>query len=134
MKSIGSRMGAVFAVVAAASWAVHTQERQDPSGDRPATPATLILDKAETIEVMQKVDPTHIKVDLTIYDPVDLTRPWTVHRGYVKDDLPNGRIDLWSCEENNNVVKTADGGSQFVLPGEPGYKDPNKILQAPSGR
>jgi hypothetical protein len=82
-------------------------------------------DKAEVIEVMQKVDPTHIKVDLTIYDPVDLTRPWTVHRGYVKDRLPNGHIDMWSCEENNNVVKTDAGGSNFVLPGEAGYKDPN---------
>ena len=82
-------------------------------------------DKAETIEVMRKVDPTHIKVDLTIYDPVDLTRPWTVHRGYVKDRLPQGHIDMWSCEENNNVVKTSAGGSDFVLPGEAGYKDPN---------
>ena len=82
-------------------------------------------EKAETIEVMRKVDPTHIKVDLTIYDPVDLTRPWTVHRGYVKDKLPQGRIDQWSCEENNNVVKTGAGGSDFVLPGEAGYKDPN---------
>jgi hypothetical protein len=81
-------------------------------------------DKAEIIEVMQKVDATHIKVDLTVYDPVDLTRPWTVHRGYIKDSLPNGHIDLWSCEENNNVVKTSDGGSTFVLPGEKGYKDP----------
>ena len=82
-------------------------------------------EQAETIEVMQKVDATHIKVDLTIYDPKDLTRPWTVHRGYVKDRLPQGRIDMWSCAENNNVVKTADGRSDFILPGEPGYKDPN---------
>jgi len=84
-------------------------------------------DKAETIEVMQKVDPTHIKVDVTMYDPVDLTRPWTVHRGYKKDSLPNGHIDLWSCEENNNVVKKADGSSDFILPGEKGYKDPSAI-------
>jgi hypothetical protein len=38
---------------------------------------------------------------------------------------------MWSCEENNNVVKTAEGGSQFVLPGESGYKYPNKILKEP---
>ena len=84
-------------------------------------------DKAEIIEVMQKVDATHIKVDLTVYDPVDLTRPWTVHRGYVKDSLPNGHIDLWSCEENNNVVKTGEGSSTFILPGEKGYKDPTAL-------
>ena len=53
-----------------------------------------------------------------------------MHRGYVKDSLPNGHIDLWSCEENNNVVKTSDGGSTFVLPGEKGYKDP-QALAAP---
>ena len=87
-------------------------------------------DKAEIIEVMQKVDATHIKVALTVYDPVDLTRPWTVHRGYVKDSLPNGHIDLWSCEENNNVIKTGEGGSTFILPGEKGYKDPT-ALSAP---
>ena len=34
-------------------------------------------------------------------------------------------MDQWSCEENNNVVKTGAGGSDFVLPGEAGYKDPN---------
>ena len=50
-----------------------------------------------------------------------------MHRGYKKDALPNGRIDLWSCEENNNVVKRADGGSDFLLPGEKGYKDPSTI-------
>ena len=87
-------------------------------------------EKAEIIEVMQKVDATHIKLDLTVYDPVDLTRPWTVHRGYVKDGLPHGHIDLWSCEENNNVVKTSEGGSTFILPGEKGYKDP-AALSAP---
>jgi hypothetical protein len=89
-------------------------------------------EKAETIEVMQKVDATHIKVDLTVYDPQDLTRPWTVHRGYKKDALPNGRIDLWSCEENNNVVRKADGGSDFLLPGEKGYKDPTDIAKPKS--
>jgi hypothetical protein len=34
---------------------------------------------------------------------------------------------MWSCEENNNVVKTSEGVTQFVLPGEAGYKDPNNL-------
>jgi hypothetical protein len=25
---------------------------------------------------------------------------------------------MWSCESNNNVVRTPSGGSQFILPGE----------------
>jgi hypothetical protein len=81
-------------------------------------------DKAEVVEVYQKVDKDHIKLDLTLYDPVDLTRPWTVHRHYVHDGLPNGRIDMWVCNENNNVVNEG-GGTNFVLSGEKGYKDPN---------
>ena len=48
MKSIAIRLVTGAALVAAASWAVHTQDRQD--GDKPAAPAGLILDKAETIE------------------------------------------------------------------------------------
>jgi hypothetical protein len=37
---------------------------------------------------------------------------------------------MWSCEANNNVVRTASGGSQQILRGEivtikRGYKDPD---------
>ena len=39
---------------------------------------------------------------------------------------PDLRINHWSCEENNNVVQTPEGSSSFVLPGEKGYKDPDK--------
>jgi hypothetical protein len=40
------------------------------------------------------------------------------------------RIDMWSCESNNNVIRTASGSSQFILPGESvkltrTYKDPD---------
>jgi hypothetical protein len=37
------------------------------------------------------------------------------------------RIDTWSCEENSNVSKNADGTTQLILPGEAGYKDPDKL-------
>ena len=46
---------------------------------------------------------------------------------------PDLRINYWSCEENNNVVKMQDGSTQFVLPGEPGYKDPNTLQDSLSG-
>jgi hypothetical protein len=56
-----------------------------------------------------------------------LKTPWTgVHR-YVRVTSPGARLDMWSCAENNNVVPTPEGGSTFILPGEPGYKDPNNI-------
>ena len=38
---------------------------------------------------------------------------------------------MWSCEENNNVVKTPDGSTQFILKGEKGYKDPNSLITGP---
>jgi hypothetical protein len=41
------------------------------------------------------------------------------------------RIYMWSCEENNNVVKTNDGSSTYILPGEKGYKDPSTLLTPP---
>jgi len=50
MKSIAIRSLAGAALVVVASWAVHTQDRQDTTGDRPAAPAGLILEKSETIE------------------------------------------------------------------------------------
>src|SRR5262245_57912473 len=49
MSSIAIRFAAGAAAILAASWAVHTQEKQDASDDK-AAPAGLILDKAETIE------------------------------------------------------------------------------------
>jgi hypothetical protein len=39
---------------------------------------------------------------------------------------------MWSCNENTNVVKTDDGATQFVLPGEKGYKDPKNFAAPPS--
>jgi hypothetical protein len=42
------------------------------------------------------------------------------------------RINMWSCNENNNVVKDASGTTQFVLPGEPGYKDPATFGKPPA--
>ena len=85
-------------------------------------------DKLEAVEQIWKTDATHIRLEMTVYDPVDLTRPWHVSRGFVKEMDPATRIaDQWVCNENNNVVKTAEGSSDFVLPGEKGYKDPSVL-------
>jgi hypothetical protein len=38
---------------------------------------------------------------------------------------------MFSCNENNNVVKDATGNTNFILPGEPGYKDPATLGKPP---
>ena len=82
-------------------------------------------DQVTTVERWRKIDPDHIEVRLSVYDPVSLTRPWYVRHVYERVTTPNLRINHWSCEENNNVVKSTTGTSDFVLPGEKGYKDPS---------
>jgi len=86
-----------------------------------------VSDQASVIERIRMVDPNTIENVATLYDPKVLKKPWTgVHR-YVRVTSPVARLDMWSCAENNNVVPTPEGGSTFILPGEPGYKDPDNI-------
>jgi hypothetical protein len=84
-------------------------------------------DKTTTVEQWRKVGPDMIEDVLDIYDPVGLAKPWHVVQRYERVKTPDLRIAFWSCEENNNVVKGADGATQFLLPGEKGYKDPNTL-------
>jgi hypothetical protein len=91
-------------------------------------------DKMETVELIKKNADGRIETRMTAYDPESLQKPWHVIFGSAPVDLksaPNLRIDVWSCNENNNVVKSADGASQLILPGEAGYKDPNTIATTP---
>jgi hypothetical protein len=91
-------------------------------------------DKAETVELVKKNKDGRIETRMTVYDPETLQKPWHVIFGSSLVDLkptPNLRINMWSCNENNNVVKTGAGASDFVLPGEAGYKDPDKLQTAP---
>ncbi len=79
---------------------------------------------ATTVERWRKVDPLTIRVELTVYDPDSLQRPWHGQITYSKLSDPDVRMNFTSCEEGNNVVQTPEGGSDFILPGEPGYRDP----------
>lgn len=88
-------------------------------------------DKTSTVERIRKINANTIEDQVTVWDPEGLTKPWHVVDTYVRVTTPHSRIDMWSCEENNNVVKTDVGASTFVLPGEGGYKDPSKLLKAP---
>jgi hypothetical protein len=92
-------------------------------------------DKTETVELVKKNADGRIETRMTVYDPESLQKPWRVIFGSQLVDMkdtPHLRIDMWSCNENGtNVVKTEEGVTQFVLPGEPGYKDPNALAVPP---
>jgi len=89
-------------------------------------------DQVETVERWRRVGPDRIEALVAIYDPVALRKPWRVRHTYGRVTTPNLRINHWSCEENNNVVQTPEGSSNFILPGEKGYKDPDKPGPSPS--
>ncbi len=88
-------------------------------------------DKVETVEKWRKRDADTIEADVTVYDPEALLEPWHVVQVYTRvKDPPDLRIRYWSCSENNNVVNQS-GATNFVLPGEAGYKDPNTLGKPP---
>jgi hypothetical protein len=88
-------------------------------------------EKVSVVEKMRKVDANTIEDDITVYDPLSLVEPWHVVNRFVRVSTPNLRINMWSCEENNNVVKGSDGATQLILKGETGYKDPDKLITGP---
>jgi hypothetical protein len=87
-------------------------------------------DQTSVVERWHKVNPKTIEVDVWVYDPVNLAKPWYVRQTYTK--LTNSantlRIRYWDCGENpnNTVVKTEQGGSDFkdftFAPKNPGSK------------
>jgi len=86
-----------------------------------------------TIERIRMVDQDTIEDEVTVWDPKGLREPWHVVQKYVRVKNPGARIDMWSCNANNNVIRTPTGGSQFILPGESvtitqTYKDPNTFF------
>lgn len=88
-------------------------------------------EKVSVVEKIRKVDANTIEDDITVYDPLSLVEPWHVASRFVRVSTPNLRINMWSCEENNNVVKTSDGGTSLILKGEKGYKDPDQLITGP---
>lgn len=73
--------------------------------------------QAETVEIWQKTRDDLIDVDVWVYDPPALVEPWYTKQSYRKldDQDRNLRIRYWHCGENENnaVVQTESGGSQF---------------------
>ena len=74
-------------------------------------------DQVETVEIWRKADDKTLAADVWVYDPPALAEPWYVKQSYIKlsDPDKNLRIRYWNCGENQNnaVVQTKDGGTQF---------------------
>jgi hypothetical protein len=74
-------------------------------------------DQVTTVERWRKVDPKTLQVDVWVFDPVNLAKPWYVRQSYSK--LTNDdyllRIRYWDCRENSNnsIIVTDEGTSQF---------------------
>jgi hypothetical protein len=86
--------------------------------------------QASTLERLRMVDPNTLEDEVTVWDPIGLRTPWHIVVHYKRGTTPGSRIDMWSCEQNNNVVRTPQGGSQQLLRGESvtikrAYKDPD---------
>ena len=74
-------------------------------------------DQIEVVEIWNKVNDDTILVDVWSYDPVTLEEPWYTQQTYRKISNPDYaiRIPYWHCaeNENNTVIQTDDGSSQF---------------------
>jgi hypothetical protein len=74
-------------------------------------------DQVETVEIWHKADARTLRADVWVYDPPALQEPWVVRQSYVKLDDPDKslRIRYWNCgeNENNSVVQTKEGATQF---------------------
>ena len=74
-------------------------------------------DQVTTVERWRKVDPKTLQVDVWVFDPVNLAKPWYVRQSYSKltNDDTQLRIRYWDCREksNNSIILTDEGTSQF---------------------
>ena len=92
--------------------------------------------QTSTVERIRMVNHDTIEDELTVWDPKGLLKPWHVVMRYKRVTDPGVRIDMWSCESNNNVIRSSTGGSQFILPGESvtitrAYRDPDTFYLTP---
>jgi hypothetical protein len=75
-------------------------------------------EQVEVVEIWQKTDDRTITVDAWIYDPPALVEPWYTRRHFKKltNDDNYLRIRYWDFREsqNNEVIKTEEGASDFV--------------------
>jgi len=93
---------------------IHTNQLRDGQYQRSQPDYS---DQVETVEVWEKVDDKHMVAHVWVYDPPSLVEPWYVKQQYTKlaDQDRDLRIRYWDCRENqnNDVIKTDSGSSQF---------------------
>jgi hypothetical protein len=74
-------------------------------------------DMVQTVERWHKTDPKTLQVDVWIYDPVNLAKPWYTRQSYTQltNDDYSLRLRYWDCRENQNnaIIVTENGTSQF---------------------
>jgi hypothetical protein len=74
-------------------------------------------DQVTTVERWHKTDPKTLQVDVWVYDPVNLAKPWYTRQSYTQltNDDTLLRIRYWDCRENSNnaIIVTDNGTSQF---------------------
>jgi hypothetical protein len=74
-------------------------------------------EQVEGVEIWEKIDERTLIAHVWIYDPPALLEPWYTRQSYTK--LSNSdkllRVNHWACKgnENNNVIETREGGSDF---------------------
>ena len=85
-----------------------------------------LSNSAETVEEWTEIRDGVMEVKVTVYDPEALLAPHSAIRYYTTIDDQEGdlRVLHWSCTENQPVVRTPEGGSDFaILPSNENYLD-----------
>lgn len=74
-------------------------------------------EQAETVEIWREVDDRTLEADVWVYDPPALAEPWYTKQSYTKLTNPENRLRIrhWACKgnQNNDVIETKEGGSDF---------------------
>ncbi len=74
-------------------------------------------DQIEMVEIWEKSDDKTMNVHAWAYDPASLKEAWYANKKYLKltNEDKAVRIHFWHCMENqnNDVIQTEDGGTQF---------------------
>jgi hypothetical protein len=91
-------------------------------------------DQVSGVEQWRMVDPQHIRVQITIYDPEVLTGPWRpAPRTYERIMPPNTPLlDHYMCVRGD-VVRNAKGATELLLPGDPRYLDADLLVEKAKG-
>ncbi len=150
MRSRGTAL--VLVLIVATAWAVHTQDRQEEQGDRPARPATLILDRADTVEFTTdegtwmsldvSPDGTTIAFDLLgdLYTlPIAGGNATRIAGGMSFDSQPkfspDGRLIAFLSDRSgveNLWIANADGSNPRAVTRDRSTQDRPQLMSSPS--